>query len=175
MSCLTIILSPLNLLFFIIVAGLAIGRIRIKGISVGIAGILFASIFVVFLMNKLIPNESGEIIANTQNTLKTSSKLGTSLFVSVIGLQTGFSIKRYSKNSLLAFAIGSLMNLSEVAAMLLISLLDKSINYASLLGGLCGALTSTPGLSGVCDLIKSDSEGAVMGYGCSYIFGVIRW
>ena len=173
MSCLTIILSPLNLLFFIIVAGLAIGRIRIKGISVGIAGILFASIFVVFLMNKLIPNESGEIIANTQNTLKTSSKLGTSLFVSVIGLQTGFSIKRYSKNSLLAFAIGSLMNLSEVAAMLLISLLDKSINYASLLGILCGALTSTPRLSGVCDLIKSDSEGAVMGYGCSYIFGVI--
>lgn len=71
MSCLTIIPSPLNLLFLIIVAGLTIGIIRIKDISVGITGILFAAIFVGFLMNKLIPNESNEIIANAQSTLKT--------------------------------------------------------------------------------------------------------
>ena len=173
MSCLTILLSPLNLLFFIIVAGLAIGRIRIKGISVGIAGILFAAIFVGFLMNKLIPNESREIIANAQNTLKTFSKLGTALFVSVIGLQTGFSIKKHSKNSVLAFVIGTIMSLSGVAVMLLLSLLDKSISHASLLGILCGALTTTPGLSSVCERISSGSENAVMGYGCSYLFGVI--
>ena len=173
MSCLTILLSPLNLLFFMIVAGLAIGRIRIKGISVGIAGILFAAIFVGFLMNKLIPNESREIIANAQSTLKTFSKLGTALFVSVIGLQTGFSIKNHSKNSVFAFVIGWLMSLSGVAVMLLLSLLDKSINYASLLGILCGALTSTPGLSSVCERVSSGSENAVMGYGCSYLFSVI--
>jgi len=107
MSCLTILLSLLNLLFFMIVAGLAIGRIRTKSISVGIAGILFAAIFVGFLMNKLIPNESREIIANAQSTLKTFSKLGTALFVSVIGLQTGFSIKSNSKESVITFAIGS--------------------------------------------------------------------
>ena len=57
--------------------------------------------------------------------------------------------------------------------MLLISLLDKSISYATLLGILCGALTSTPGLSGVCEMVGNDSESAVMGYGCSYLFGVI--
>ena len=173
MSCLTILLSPLNLLFFMIVAGLAIGRIRINGISVGIAGILFASIFVGFLMNKLIPNESREIIANAQSTLKTFSKLGTALFVSVIGLQTGFSIKNHSKNSVFAFVIGAIMSLSGVAVMLLLSLLDKSISYASLLGILCGALTTTPGLSSVCERISSGSENVVMGYGCSYLFGVI--
>ena len=108
MSCLTILLSPINLLFFMIVAGLAIGRIRIKSISVGIAGILFAAIFIGFLMNKLIPNESREIIANAQSALKTFSKLGTALFVSVIGLQTGFSIKNHSKESVFAFSIGRL-------------------------------------------------------------------
>lgn len=173
MTCLTILLSPLNLLFFVIVAGLAIGRIRIKGISVGIAGILFAAIFVGFLMNNLIPTESREIIENAQSTLKTFSKLGTALFVSVIGLQTGFSIKNHSKNSVLAFIIGSIMSLSGVAVMLFLSLLDKSISYASLLGVLCGALTSTPGLSSVCEQIGSSSENAVIGYGCSYLFGVI--
>ena len=109
MSCLTILLSPLNLLFFMIVAGLAIGRIRIKSISVGIAGILFAAIFAGFLMNKLIPNESREIIANAQSTLKTFSKLGTALLVSVIGLKTGFSIKKRSINSMWAFLIGTLV------------------------------------------------------------------
>ena len=173
MSYLTILLSPLNLLFFIIVAGITIGRIRIKGISVGIAGILFAAIFVGFLMNKLIPNESSEIITTAQSTLKTFSTLGTALFISVIGLQTGFSIKNHSKSSVLAFVIGSLMSLSGVAVMLLLSLIDKSINYASLLGILCGSLTSTPGLSSVCELIGNGSKSAVMGYGCSYLFGVI--
>lgn len=172
MSCLTILLSPLNLLFFVIVAGLAIGRIRIKGISVGIAGILFTAIFVGFIMSKLIPNGYSEIIINAQSTLKTFSKLGTALFVSVIGLQTGFSIKNDSKESAFAFSIGALMSVSGVAVMLLLSLLDKSINYASLLGILCGALTSTPGLSSVCERICRGSENAVMGYGCSYLFGV---
>ena len=124
MPSLTIILSPFNILFFIIVAGITIGRIRIKGISVGIAGILFTAIFVGLLMNKLIPNESREIIVNTQSTLKTFSKLGTSLFVSVIGLQTGFSIKNHSKNSMIAFSIGSLMSISGVAVALLLSFLD---------------------------------------------------
>lgn len=173
MSYLTMLLSPLNLLLFIIIVGLAIGRIRIKGISVGIAGILFVAISVGFLMNKLIPNGNSEIIANTQSTLKIFSKLGTALFVSVIGLQTGFSIKKHSKDSMFAFLIGALMSLSGVATMLLISLLDKSISYASLLGILCGALTSTPGLSGVCEMIGNGSESAVLGYGCSYLFGVI--
>lgn len=58
MSWLTILLSPFNLLFFVIVSGLAICRIQIKDISVGIAGILFAAIFVGFLMNLLIPERS---------------------------------------------------------------------------------------------------------------------
>ena len=173
MSWLTILLSPLNLLFFIIVAGITIGRIRIKGISIGIAGILFAAILFGFLMNILIPNESSEIITTAQSTLKTFSKLGSALFVSVIGLQTGFSIKKSSKGSILAFAIGALMSITGGLTTLLISVLDKTIGFESLLGILCGALTTTPGLSSVCELIGNGSESAVMGYGCSYLFGLI--
>ncbi len=173
MSCLTILLSPLNLLFFIVVTGFIIGRIRIKGISVGIAGILFVAIFVGFLMNKLIPEGSSEIITTTQSTLKTFSKLGTALFISVIGLQTGFSIKTNSKNSIISFSIGAIMSISGVMTMLLISVIDKTINYSSLLGILCGALTSTPGLSSVCELVGSESEIAVLGYSCSYLLGVM--
>lgn len=173
MSCLTRLLSPLNLLFFIVVTGLIIGRMRIKGISLGIAGILFAAMSTGFLMNLLMPEGSREIIINAQSTLKTFSKLGTSLFVSVIGLQTGFSIKNNFKNSIISFSIGAIMSISGVMAMLLISVIDKAINYSSLLGILCGALTSTPGLSSVCELIGSENEIAVLGYSCSYLLGVI--
>ena len=173
MDCIAILLSPINLLFFIIVAGFTIGRIRIKGISIGIAGILFVAIFIGFIINKLIPNESNEIIASTQSTLKIFSKLGTALFVSVIGLQTGFSIKKHSNGTVLAFIIGSFMSLSGVAIMLILYLFDKSISYASLLGILCGALSSTPGLSSVCEFVENGSESAIMGYGCSYLLGVI--
>ena len=57
--------------------------------------------------------------------------------------------------------------------MLLISVLDKAISYPSLLGILCGALTSTPGLSSVCELMDVGSGQAIWGYSCSYLWGVI--
>lgn len=173
MSFLTIILSPFNLLFFIIISGFSVGKIRIHRISLGIAGILFFAILVGFLIDRFIPETHVEIITNAQSTMKVFSKLGTSLFVSVIGLQTGSSIKNNSKSSLVAFAIGAFMSISGVMLMLLISALDKETSYFSLLGILCGALTSTPGLSSVCELLGAGSEEAVWGYGCSYLIGVI--
>ena len=173
MDNISILLSPLNLLFFIVVIGLSIGKIRIKGISVGIAGILFASIFVGFLIKHIIPEGNSEIIINAQSSLKTFSKLGSSLFVSVIGLQTGFSIKNGTKNSIISFAIGVFMSISGIMVMLIISMLDKTIKYSSLLGILCGALTSTPGLSSICELVENESEYAILGYSCSYLLGVI--
>ena len=173
MEFITTLLSPFNLLFFIIIAGFALGKIRIGKVSLGIAGILFAAILVGFLMNLLETQANIEIIANTQGTMKTFSRLGTSLFVAVIGLQTGFSIKNNSKTSLTAFFIGAVMSIAGVMITLLISPLDKAINYSSLLGILCGALTSTPGLSSVGELIASGNEDAILGYGCSYLLGAV--
>ncbi len=172
MMSIPLLASPINLLFFIIIVGFGIGRIRIYKFSFGIAGILFAAILVGALMNLLIYDAHTEIIADVQGTMKTFSKLGSSLFIAVIGLQTGLSLKNHSNGSLIAFAIGVLMSISGVLIMLLISVLDESISYSSLLGILCGALTSTPGLSSVCELIDTGSEEAVWGYGCSYLLGV---
>lgn len=57
--------------------------------------------------------------------------------------------------------------------MLVISWLDPSISRSLLLGTLCGALTSTPGLSSVCEWMGSGGDDAVLGYGSSYLLGVI--
>ena len=173
MSFLTIVLSPIHLLFLIMTAGLLIGKIKIRHVSLGIAGVLFAAILAGFLINRLIPETHMEIINNTQSTMKVFSRLGSALFVSAIGLQTGLSMQNHAKGSFLAFIIGALMSLSGVLVMLLISALDKTAGDSSLLGVLCGALTSTPGLSVVCELTENGSEEAVWGYGCSYLLGVI--
>lgn len=173
MSFLNVLFSPFTLLFGLILVGFIVGKLRIYRISLGIAGVLFVSILAGILINNLFSETHEKIIADLQAEMKTFSTLGSSLFVSVIGLQTGFSIKNNSKKSLICFLIGFLMSLSGVLTMLLISTLDQTISYPSLLGILCGALTSTPGLSSVCDLIGNSNSEAIWGYGCSYIFGVI--
>lgn len=173
MNYLSILLSPFSLMFLIIILGSFIGKIRIKKISIGIAGILFVAIFSGYLINRFIPIACADSISELRDTMKTFSTLGTSLFVSVIGLHTGLSINGKSASSFIALSIGSVMSIAGVMTMLLISIFDKSIKISSLLGVLCGALTSTPGLSSVCELMESDSGEAVWGYGCAYLFGVI--
>ncbi len=172
MSILTIFFSPFSLVFLINIIGFAIGKIQFKRISLGTAGILFAGILVGFSTNLLSEVIGFDTISNAQTVMKTFSKLGSSLFVSVIGLQTGFSIKRGSKESMLAFAIGALMSVSGMIVMLLISAFDKTISYYSLLGILCGSLTSTPGLSCICDSITIGVDEVVWAYGSCYLIGV---
>lgn len=173
MSIANIFISPFNLLFLILLVGLALGQIRIHKITLGIAGVLFAAILVGSFIKHFVSEIPTETLSNTQATMKTFATLGSSLFVSVIGLQTGLSLKNNSKGSIIAFAVGALMSLSGVIIMLLISLIDHTTSYSTLLGILCGALTSTPGLSTVCELLGSDANAAVVGYSCSYFGGVL--
>lgn len=173
MSLLTIFISPLLLLFFTIVLGISIGKIHLGRISLGIAGVLFAGILAGVLTQCLVPETDFELIIPTKNTMKEFSTLGSALFVSVIGLQTGLSIKNNSKEAFVSFSIGTLMSVSGVFAMMMISIIDKTISFPSLLGILCGALTSTPGLSSVCEIIDIGMEDAVWSYGCSYLIGVV--
>ena len=96
---LNIIFSPIPLLLFIIILGFAIGRIRIYKICLGIAGILFTAIFSGVITMHVIPNAHKEILINTQNSMEAFSKLGSSLFMSAIGLRAGASLGGNSKGS----------------------------------------------------------------------------
>jgi putative transport protein len=173
MSFLTILLSPINLLFLIIIIGFVVGKLHIHNVSFGIAGVLFVAIAIGLLIKQPMIKATNEIINNLQSTMKIYSQLGSSLFVSVIGLQTGLSLKRNSKSSIMAFVIGVLMSLSGIIVVLFISLFDHMIGYTTLLGILCGSLTSTPGLSSVCELIENDTSAVIISYSCSYFGGVL--
>ena len=172
MSLLTIFYSPFIILFLVLIIGMVLWKIHIYKVSLGISGILFAGIFIGLLVN-MLSADTGQDISDLKSTMKIFSTLGSSLFVSVIGLQTGLSLKGKSRNSFYAFIIGALMSVIGVMTALLISTVDQTINNTTLMGVLCGALTSTPGLSSICELIEHDTEKAVLGYSCSYFGGVL--
>lgn len=165
------LISPIVLLFAIITIGYLIGRIKLYNISLDLSAILLIAVATGFLISKFTP----QVISDTfQNSFSVFSKLGTALFVSAIGLNSGRDISTgFNKKNLVCFCIGALMIMVSIAAMHFIALLDKNFDRSLLLGILCGALTSTPGLSAVCENTQYISELATIGYGCSYIIGVL--
>ena len=173
MGYLSILLSPFSLLFLIMILGLIIGNIQVKRIEIGTSGVLFIAILTGYLINRFMPFSFIDSIADLQNIMRIVSTLGTSFFVSVIGLQTGFSLKGKGVRSLIAASIGSAMSMAGLMSMQLIATIDKSITKASLIGILCGALTNTPALSCVCEFAEANSKDAAWGYSCAYPFGVI--
>lgn len=171
MDCLISFISPTILLFAIIVIGYFIGKIKIYNISLDLSAILLVAVTVGFLIARFM----SQVIDNSfQNSFSIFSKLGTALFVSAIGFGAGLDIADgFNKKSLICAFIGILMIIISIAAMNIIGLLDANLDRSLLIGILCGALTSTPGLSAVCENTNFTPELTTLGYGCSYIFGII--
>ena len=88
MTFLEVLLTPMHLLFCIILAGMLLGKVRIYKISVGIAGVLFAAILSGALLSNLLPPTYDVTLLNIQSTLKTFSKLGQSLLRRALTLLT---------------------------------------------------------------------------------------
>ncbi len=170
---LTAIITPLNILLLTVLLGYLVGKIKIAHISLGLSGILFVAIILgIIIKNSILSNEAA-YINELQMRMKTYSSLGSAAFVSVIGINAGMSLKANSRNNLLALAIGMCMTLTGVLTALVIGNFATNISQSTLLGVLCGALTSTPALSAVCDGENIIASEAVVGYSSAYLFGVI--
>lgn len=123
------------ILSIIIAFGLAIGKVKIMGISLGIAFVFFVGIFAGHLGLSIDPT-----------VLDYAETFGLAMFVYCLGLHVGpnfFGSLRHegmSQNmwSLAVIVVGTLLSL------LLIPL--TGINLPDMLGLLCGATTNTPAL-----------------------------
>ncbi len=165
------VVTPITLTFLIIAIGFCLGRIRVRCISLDLAGVLITAVAGGYLM--VICGSDSDLIAEMQSSMKLLSSLGTALFVSVIGISTGYSFDSKCKNAGFAAFTGALMVVCAFVVARIILMLDSQANYSQLLGVLCGALTTTPGLSSVCELDSVLPEQAVLGYGSAYLFGVV--
>lgn len=174
-------------LFAIMAVGYSIGRIEIKGISLGTAGVfivalLFGALFYGDLAVQL-PEYTG-------SALKIVENIGLILFVTSVGFIAGPKFfgnmkKNFKSYVLLGLVIILAGGISAVACIYFGRAMGETDNakFASMVAGLLsGALTSTPAFSAAkatvaaqypSDLAAEYEAIVSVGNGISYIFGVV--
>ena len=144
------------LLFLVMGIGYAIGRVKIRGINLGSAGILITA-----LVFGHYGFEAPSIVQN----------IGLVCFVAAVGFIAGPTFAENFRGKARAYAVmGAVIIGSGVLTCLAIILLT-GISADLSLGLLAGALTTTPGLAAGIEATGSDLVS--VGYGIAYPFGVI--
>lgn len=181
----------LLVVFAVLMAGYALGRITIKGISLGDAGVFIIALLVGALLFSV--NDAGQLIfagsskSYDFNTgLSILESFGLILFVTSVGFIAGpkffGNFKRNFKSYVL---LGVIIILAGGLAAVGCIGLGEVIGYGSsikeqdgfvamIVGLLSGSLTSTPAFSAAKATVDAQYQGLVsVGHGIAYIFGVI--
>ncbi|MDY3303786.1 MAG: permease [Clostridia bacterium] len=187
-------ISDVSYLIFSIMAivalGYLLGRITIKGISLGTAGVFVISLlYGAFFYDKLSDALKTAEIAHS--SLKIVENLGLVFFVTSVGFIAGPKFFKNLKNNfksyiLLGITIILAGGITCVACYFVGRNFESNNNeFLALMDGLLsGSLTTTPGFSAAKETVKNvfasdpsmanELESAVtVGYGISYLFGVI--
>ena len=177
-------------IFAILFVGYALGRITIKGVSLGDAGVfvvalLFGALFFVPLENQLVIKGAVEV-GFAEKALEIVESLGLILFVTSVGFIAGPKFfgnmkKNFKSYVLLGLIIILFGGLSAVACIFI----GRGIGFgasietsegftAMIVGLLSGSLTSTPAFSAAKATVADEYTSLVsVGHGIAYIFGVI--
>ncbi len=176
-------LTTLCIVFLIVALGLLLGRIEIKGISLGTAGVLLVAIIFGVIFSFVDSFEIGgeEIIlwgSSSESTLKTVSNIGTAMFVTAVGLIAGPKFFRSFNKSMVSYLVmGCAIVLTGVGITVLLTALDPNMDIAMGAGLLSGSLTSTPAFSAALEAAEKVGEEfadkVTAGYGIGYLYGVL--
>ncbi|MBQ7683397.1 MAG: putative transporter [Bacteroidaceae bacterium] len=171
-------IAHIVLLYALVISvGIALGRIKIFGISLGVTFVLFAGILAGHLH-----------FTGTTNVLTYIQDFGLILFVYCIGLQVGpgfFESLRSTGIKMNMLAV-SIILLNVACAIGLFFLVfwkggpivgENARDLAMMVGVLCGAITNTPGLGAAneaCSTVfGADAPPMANGYACAYPLGVV--
>ena len=180
----------LFVVFAVLMAGYALGRITIKGISLGDAGVFIVALLAGALFFEM--NDAGLMFAASSKPydfeagLSIIESLGLILFVTSVGFIAGpkffGNFKRNFKSYVLLGVIiilaGGLAAAGCIYAGKFLgygaSIQDQDGFVAMIVGLLSGSLTSTPAFSAAKATVAPEYTGLVsVGHGIAYIFGVI--
>ena len=167
-------------IFAIIAIGFALGRITVKGISLGDAGVfIIALVFGCLFYSRL----EAQLPGFTDKALKIVENLGLILFVTSVGFIAGPKFFGNFKRNFKSYVVLALVvilagGLSAVGCIYFGRGVMGEANHeeftAMIVGLLSGSLTSTPAFSAAKATVSEAYEGAVsVGHGIAYIFGVI--
>lgn len=164
--------------------GYVLGRITIKGVNLGTAGVfIVALLFGAFLFPALDKQMVvGEAVSFTKEALKIVENLGLIFFVTAVGFIAGPKFFRNMKKNFKSYVLLGLVIIISAALICTlcviiggkISSVDHETFKSTMVGLLAGALTSTPAFSASKEAVGADFEDAVSaGYAIAYLFGVI--
>ena len=155
-------------IFAIIVVGYLVGKISIKGVSLG-----SAAIFLVALFAGHFKGVAFQDIASWQESLPAVDHY----FVTSVGLIAGPSFfKNLKKNAKSYVALGGIIIITGCLVCAAITLLVPNINSSMSVGLFAGALTSTPAFAAAQEAVGEASPlygNVAVGYAIAYPFGVI--
>lgn len=182
----------LFVVFGVLMLGYLLGRINVKGVSLGDAGVFIIALVCGALLFRVMP-ESGELVFNGSSkaydfgdALSLIESLGLILFVTSVGFIAGpkffGNFKRNFKSYVL---LGVVIILAGGLAAVGCIYMGRAIGFGSsidtpdkftamIVGLLSGSLTSTPAFSAAKATVDPSLQGLVsVGHGIAYIFGVI--
>lgn len=154
----SVLSNPAFQVFLIAMIGYIIGRIKIKGIEVGDAGILIVS---------LIAGHFGVTCPSF------AKSIGIVLFVASVGLIAGPKFFHNFKHNFKSYVILGFCIIIAGGLCTAAICLIGNVNGALAAGLLSGALTSTPGFAAAQEAAGSAKDIVSVGYGIAYPFGVI--
>ena len=155
----------------VIALGVLLGKVKVKGISLGATFVLFVGIL------------AGHLgLSIDMNTLKFIQEFGLILFIFSIGLQVGPSFfSSFKHGGLLLNGLAVAIIFLNIAVALGLYFGIGGIRITDMVGILSGAVTNTPGLGAAQQtLIETQGDAAIplnesmsMGYAAAYPLGVV--
>ncbi|MDE5969334.1 MAG: putative transporter [Muribaculaceae bacterium] len=151
---------------FVIAVGLCLGKLKVKGVSLGVTFVLFVGI--------VMGSYGYEV--DTQ-VLKFVREFGLILFIFAIGLQVGpgfFSSFREGGVRLNILAVSAIA-LNVIIVLIIYFIEGGNTSISALVGIMSGAVTNTPGLAAAQQTVgSSEAENLMaMGYAAAYPLGVV--
>jgi len=144
--------------------GIGLGSLKVFGISLGITGGV--------LVISLLLGANIKAFRMQDEGLNIIRDLGLTGFLAIVGLKYGHTaVVAVETAGLQLLTIGLITATCSLAVGFVFGKYVLKIEDAILVGGICGGMTSTPGLAAASEAFKSDHVTA--GYGATYPFALI--
>lgn len=154
--------QPLLLLFGLLGAGAAIGHLKVRGVGLGAAAVLFLALGVGAL---------GAANGVEVHVPEAFGVLGLTLFTFTVGIVSGASFFASLRKSLgLVAAMVGVLGLGAFVAVGLGRVLG--LDPATVAGAFAGAVTNTPALAAAREA-AGDANAPTVAYAVTYVFGVL--
>lgn len=171
--------------FLIAAVGYLLGKITIKGVNLGTAGVFIVALLYGCFFNDALSAQliaKGTEVSFSGDALKIVENVGLIFFVTSVGFIAGPNFFGNLKKNLKSYVFLGLVVIVSSAvvcvACILIGENFSDLNHdeftAMMVGLLSGSLTSTPAFSATKAAVAPEFEDLVsVGHGISYLFGVV--